>query len=40
VNGLQRVRPGTVVAPRVVRMDGKPDTHADASQGATAVVQR
>jgi len=29
VNGLQRVRPGTVVAPRLVSMDGKPEKHAD-----------
>jgi multidrug efflux system membrane fusion protein len=25
VNGLQRVRPGAVLAPQLVRMDGKPD---------------
>jgi multidrug efflux system membrane fusion protein len=40
VNGLQRVRPGTTVAPNMVRMDGKPETHANNGQDAAKVVQR
>jgi multidrug efflux system membrane fusion protein len=28
VNGLQRIRPGALVAPQSVRMDGKPDAQA------------
>jgi len=31
VNGLQRVRPGTLVAPQAVAMDGKPDAQARAA---------
>ena len=34
VNGLQRVRPGTVIAPRLVSMDGKPERRADITQDA------
>jgi multidrug efflux system membrane fusion protein len=35
VNGLQRVRPGVVVAPQVVSMDGRRTAHASASPGDT-----
>jgi multidrug efflux system membrane fusion protein len=31
VNGLQRIRPGALVAPQMVGMDGKPVQHAQAS---------
>jgi multidrug efflux system membrane fusion protein len=34
VNGLQRVRPGTVVAPHLVSMDGKPEKRADNAREA------
>jgi multidrug efflux system membrane fusion protein len=39
VNGLQRVRPGAVVAPEVVAMDGKPVAQAQNS-GEQGVTQR
>lgn len=38
VNGLQRVRPGAVVAPRLVRMDGSPA--AEASTAPAGAVPR
>jgi len=34
VNGLQRIRPGALVAPQMVGMDGKPAQHAQASQAS------
>ena len=34
VNGLQRIRPGALVAPQMVGMDGKPAQQAQASQAA------
>ena len=40
VNGLQRVRPGAVVAPELVAMDLKPARQAQASSNAADVVQR
>jgi membrane fusion protein, multidrug efflux system len=36
VNGLQRVRPGAVVAPQVVSMDGRPIGQAHNADGAVA----
>jgi membrane fusion protein, multidrug efflux system len=36
VNGLQRVRPGAVVAPQTVSMDGKPAKQAQNADGAVA----
>ena len=36
VNGLQRVRPGAVVAPQVVSMDGRPLGQASNADGAVA----
>jgi multidrug efflux system membrane fusion protein len=40
VNGLQRVRPGAVVAPQMVSMDGKALTTADNDKQTPAVAQR
>ncbi len=40
VNGLQRVRPGAVVAPQMVSMDGKPVATADNDKQSPAVAQR
>jgi multidrug efflux system membrane fusion protein len=40
VNGLQRVRPGAVVAPQMVSMDGKPLGPAQSADGTAAVTQR
>lgn len=40
VNGLQRVRPGAVVAPQMVSMDGKPLATADNNKQSPAVAQR
>jgi multidrug efflux system membrane fusion protein len=40
VNGLQRVRPGAVVAPQMVTMDGKPAVHAQTSSNQAAAVPR
>jgi membrane fusion protein, multidrug efflux system len=40
VNGLQRVRPGAVVAPQMVSMDGKPLSTADNNKQSPAVAQR
>ena len=40
VNGLQRVRPGAVVAPELVAMDLKPARQAQASPSTADVVQR
>jgi len=40
VNGLQRVRPGAVVAPQMVSMDGKPLATADNNTQSPAVAQR
>ena len=40
VNGLQRVRPGAVVAPQIVSMDGKPLATADNNTQSPAVAQR
>jgi membrane fusion protein, multidrug efflux system len=40
VNGLQRVRPGAVVAPQLVSMDGKPVATADNDKQSPAVAQR
>ena len=39
VNGLQRVRPGAVVAPQLVSMDGKPAQQAH-TEGTGSVAQR
>jgi multidrug efflux system membrane fusion protein len=39
VNGLQRVRPGAVVAPQMVSMDGKPAQQAH-NEGKDSVAQR
>jgi multidrug efflux system membrane fusion protein len=36
VNGLQRIRPGALVAPQSVRMDGKPDAQAQTAPAAAA----
>ena len=35
VNGLQRVRPGAIVAPQIVAMDAKPDVQAQKVNGAS-----
>jgi membrane fusion protein, multidrug efflux system len=40
VNGLQRVRPGAVVAPQMVSMDGKPLATADNAKASPEVAQR
>ena len=40
VNGLQRVRPGAVVAPQMVSMDGKPLATADNDKQSPAVARR
>ena len=40
VNGLQRVRPGAVVAPQMMSMDGKPLATADNNTQSPAVAQR
>jgi multidrug efflux system membrane fusion protein len=40
VNGLQRVRPGAVVAPQMVSMDGKPLGQAQNAESTAAVTQR
>ena len=40
VNGLQRVRPGAIVAPQMVSMDGKPLATADNNTQSPAVAQR
>jgi membrane fusion protein, multidrug efflux system len=40
VNGLQRIRPGVLVAPQSVRMDGQPAVHAQTSPDAAELVQR
>jgi multidrug efflux system membrane fusion protein len=40
VSGLQRVRPGSPVAPQLVAMDGNPQRQAQASQGSASVVRR
>ena len=40
VNGLQRVRPGAVVAPQMVSMDGKPLATADNDKPSATVAQR
>ena len=37
VNGLQRIRPGALVAPQMVGMDGKPVQHAQVSPDQAAV---
>lgn len=36
VNGLQRVRPGSLVAPKPVAMDAKPEVQARAPSGANS----
>jgi multidrug efflux system membrane fusion protein len=40
VNGLQRIRPGALVAPQMVGMDGKPMQHAQTGSNQTAAVAR
>ncbi len=40
VNGLQRIRPGVLVAPQAVTMDGKPAVHAQTSSNQAAAVPR
>ncbi len=40
VNGLQRVRPGAVVAPQMVSMDGKPLSTAGNNTQSPTVAQR
>jgi multidrug efflux system membrane fusion protein len=40
VNGLQRVRPGALVAPQMVSMDGKLGAPTQSASGAPDVVQR
>jgi multidrug efflux system membrane fusion protein len=40
VNGLQRIRPGALVAPQAVSMDGKPAVHAQTSSNQAAAVPR
>ena len=40
VNGLQRVRPGALIAPQVAGMDGQPLVHAQTAPAASDVVQR
>jgi multidrug efflux system membrane fusion protein len=37
VNGLQRIRPGALVAPQMVGMDGKPAQHAQNATNQAAV---
>jgi multidrug efflux system membrane fusion protein len=39
VNGLQRVRPGDVVAPETIAMDGTSDAHARIETGSTVAQQ-
>jgi multidrug efflux system membrane fusion protein len=40
VSGLQRVRPGSPVAPQLVAMDGNPQRQVQASQGSASIVRR
>lgn len=40
VNGLQRIRPGTLVAPQAATMDGKSAVHAQTSSNQAAAVPR
>jgi membrane fusion protein, multidrug efflux system len=40
VNGLQRIRPGAVVAPQLVSMDGKPLDKAQSAESTATVTQR
>jgi membrane fusion protein, multidrug efflux system len=40
VNGLQRVRPGALIAPQIAGMDGRPLVHAQTAPAASDVVQR
>ncbi len=40
VNGLQRIRPGDLVEPQLVSMDGRPAMQAQTSPGGEGVVQR
>jgi multidrug efflux system membrane fusion protein len=40
VNGLQRIRPGALVAPQMVGMDGKPAQHAQNETNQAAAVPR
>jgi multidrug efflux system membrane fusion protein len=40
VNGLQRIRPGALVAPQTVGMDGKPAQHAQTNSNQAAAVPR
>jgi membrane fusion protein, multidrug efflux system len=40
VNGLQRIRPGALVAPQMVGMDGKPAQHAQTTSNQAAAVPR
>jgi multidrug efflux system membrane fusion protein len=40
VNGLQRIRPGALVTPQIVRMDERPELQAQNVSDANAVAQR
>jgi multidrug efflux system membrane fusion protein len=40
VNGLQRVRPGALIAPQIAGMDGTPLVHAQSAPAASDVVER
>jgi multidrug efflux system membrane fusion protein len=40
VNGLQRVRPGALIAPQIAGMDGRPLVHAQTAPAGSDVVQR
>ena len=40
VNGLQRVRPGALVAPQIVRMDAKSGAPTQSASSASDIVQR
>jgi membrane fusion protein, multidrug efflux system len=40
VNGLQRVRPGALIAPQAVQMDGKPATPVQVSSSTADAAQR
>jgi multidrug efflux system membrane fusion protein len=40
VNGLQRIRPGALVAPQMVRMDARSELQAQNSSDTSAVAQR
>jgi membrane fusion protein, multidrug efflux system len=40
VNGLQRIRPGALVAPQAATMDGKPAQHAQTNSNQAAAVPR